>query len=92
MRQLIGVGTPRGLQGRLITVITTLLALIKSLWLCVRRYRRAGERVSPIERRLITNSIVDTSPSGKHGFHHGLLVLLCYFLISTSLSLSIHFM
>jgi hypothetical protein len=67
MRQLIGVGTPRGLQGRLITVITTLLALIKSLWRCVRGYRRAGER----ERRLITNSIVDTSPSGKMAFTTG---------------------
>ena len=32
MRQLIGVGTPRGLQGRLSAVVTALLALIRSLW------------------------------------------------------------
>jgi hypothetical protein len=32
MRQLIGVGTPRGLQGRLIAVVTALLALIRSRW------------------------------------------------------------
>ena len=30
MRQLIGIGTPRGLQGRLATVIATLLALIRA--------------------------------------------------------------
>lgn len=30
LRQLIGVGTPRELQGRLIAVVTTLLALIRS--------------------------------------------------------------
>jgi transposase len=32
MRQLIGVGTPRGLQGRLVAVLATLLALARSLW------------------------------------------------------------
>jgi transposase len=32
MRQLIGVGTPRGLQGRLSTVVAALLVLIRSLW------------------------------------------------------------
>jgi transposase len=32
MRQLIGVGTPRGLQGRLIAVLTTLWALTGALW------------------------------------------------------------
>ena len=31
MRQLIGVGTPRGLQGRLSAVVAALLALIRSL-------------------------------------------------------------
>ena len=29
MRQLIGVGTPRGLQGRVIAVVAGLLTLIK---------------------------------------------------------------
>ena len=32
MRQLIGVGTPRGLQGRLITTMAALLALIGASW------------------------------------------------------------
>ena len=32
MRQLIGVGTPRGLQGRLGAVLAALLALIRALW------------------------------------------------------------
>ena len=32
MRQLIGVGTPRGLQGRLVVVLASLLALIRTLW------------------------------------------------------------
>jgi hypothetical protein len=33
MRQLIGVGTPCGLQGRLIAAIATLIPLIQSVWL-----------------------------------------------------------
>jgi transposase len=71
MRQLIGVGTPRGLQGRLMAVIATLLALIKWLWLCVMRLSAARRTVSPIERRLITNSIVDTWPSENMAFATG---------------------
>ena len=35
MRQLIGVGTPRGLQGRLIAVMAGLLTLIQTLWQAV---------------------------------------------------------
>jgi len=40
MRQLIGVGTPRGLQGRLSAVMVALLALIWSLVPRIRRPRR----------------------------------------------------
>jgi transposase len=47
LRQLIGVGTPRGLQGRLIAVVTALLALIHSLWDCATGHGRSVERVSP---------------------------------------------
>ena len=36
MRRLIGVGTPRGLQGRL-AVITTFIELVWRLWTVVRR-------------------------------------------------------
>jgi hypothetical protein len=32
MRQLIGVGTPRGLQGRVTAIFGTLLTLIRSSW------------------------------------------------------------
>jgi transposase len=32
MRQLIGVGTPRRLQGRFVAALATLLALIRSFW------------------------------------------------------------
>ena len=40
MRQLIGVGTPRGPQGRLSAVMVALLALIWSLVPRIRRPRR----------------------------------------------------
>ena len=39
MRQLIGVGTPRGLQGRLTAVMTGLLTLIRPLWESVTHHR-----------------------------------------------------
>ena len=48
MRQLIGVGTPRGLQGRLSAVMAALLALIGSL--------RALRQISPLRRRSIARS------------------------------------
>ena len=56
MRQLIGVGTPRGLQGRVHELVTALLALIESLSKLATRYRRA----SPLEHRSIARfGIVD---------------------------------
>jgi hypothetical protein len=55
MRQLIGVGTPRGLQGRVLAVVTILFALIRSVWDAAQGHRRPGEHVSSIERRLLTN-------------------------------------
>jgi transposase len=58
MRQLMGVGTPRGLQGRLIASVTALWALIGSLWDLVRDYGRPLQRVSPIERRWIAEPVV----------------------------------
>jgi transposase len=53
MRQLIGVGTPRGLQGRLSAVLVALLVLIRSLSKPVRRHERAARHVSPLKRRSI---------------------------------------
>lgn len=38
MRRLIGVGTPRGLQGRLSAVLAALLTLIRPLWTSVTRH------------------------------------------------------
>ena len=35
MRHLVGVGTPRGLQGRLVAALTALFALIRALWVPV---------------------------------------------------------
>jgi transposase len=58
MRQLIGVGTPRGLQGRLITAVTPFAALIRSLWNVALSDRRSGEHVSSIERRPSTNGAI----------------------------------
>jgi transposase len=55
MRQLIGVGTPRGLQGRLIAVVTTLVALIRRLWHRVTAHGRLVRPVSPIERDAVAN-------------------------------------
>jgi transposase len=57
MRQLIGVGTPRGLQGRLIDVVTTLLALTHSLGNLATGHGRRVQPVLPIECRSITRSI-----------------------------------
>jgi transposase len=62
MRQLIGVGTPRGLQGRLVTVLATIRSLICSVWGVVTGHERPVHRVSPIERRSITK--LDAVPIG----------------------------
>jgi hypothetical protein len=53
MRQLIGVGTPRGLQGRLHTALAALLALLGSLRELTTRHRRAVRQVSPLKPRSI---------------------------------------
>ena len=58
MRQLIGVGTPRGLQGRLIAIVATLLALARGLGQCRSRHRPAIRHVSPLERRPIEPSAI----------------------------------
>src|ERR671910_1864137 len=50
MRQLIGVGTPRGLQGRVIAVLASLLALIRTLREAVARQRAPLPPLSRFER------------------------------------------
>ena len=53
MRRLIGVGTPRGLQGRLSAVLSGLLMLIRPLWESVTRQWSPVRRFSRLERQLI---------------------------------------
>jgi hypothetical protein len=56
MRQLIGVGTPRGLRGRLVAVMATLLALTRGFWERVTPHRCLGLHISPLERHAIIES------------------------------------
>jgi transposase len=58
MRQLIGVGTPRGLQGRLLAVIATLLALARPLGELVPGRGRPVRFIS-LGRRSIVNAVVN---------------------------------
>ena len=58
MRQLIGVGTPRGLQGRLRAVVAALLALIRSLLLFVTSHGRLVRHVARLTRRSIVRPTV----------------------------------
>jgi transposase len=53
MRQLMGVGTPRGLQGRLSAVLAALLALIGSLRGLVSSHGRPVRKVLPLQPRSI---------------------------------------
>jgi hypothetical protein len=50
MRRLIGVGTPRGLQGRLVAAVCALVVLIRVLWELTRRPERLVRLASPRER------------------------------------------
>ena len=50
MRQMIGVGTPRGLQGRLRAVLAALLVLIRPVWASAARHWSSVRRASPCPR------------------------------------------
>jgi hypothetical protein len=56
MRKLIGVGTPRGLQGRLIAIMTALLPLVRAIWTLLSGREPSVRRVSPTERHASTES------------------------------------
>jgi len=58
MRQLIGVGTPRGLQGRLCAAAAALLALIRSLLPLVTSHARFVRYVSGLTHRSIARPAV----------------------------------
>jgi hypothetical protein len=58
MRQLIGVGTPRGLQGWLVGAVAALVVLIRSLWEPLRRPERLARPISPRERRSTAINVI----------------------------------
>jgi transposase len=58
MRQLIGVGTPRGLQGRLSAVLAALLTLIRRLWAPVGRHWSPVRLSSRLERPSIARNAI----------------------------------
>jgi transposase len=58
MRQLIGVGTPRGLQARLIAVVVTLFVFARALADRVTRHRPAIRQVSVREPRSSARSAI----------------------------------
>ena len=72
MRQLIDVGTPRGLQDRVRAVVVALLALTGSLRALTTRHRRIVEQMSPLTRRSIAKFGV-VHVGARSGFYHGLL-------------------
>jgi transposase len=59
MRQLIGVGTPRGLQRRLVAVVGALLTLIRSAWKPVARHSPLVRLSSPLDRRWIARYAIE---------------------------------
>ena len=72
MRQLIGVGTPRGLQGRVHAVMAALVALIRPLWDLMTGYRRPCDSFTRADSSIARCAIV-THRRARNGFHHGLL-------------------
>jgi transposase len=58
MRQLLGVGTPRGLQGRLHAIMAVVVALISPLWHLMTGHRRPAPHVSRIAHHTIAESVV----------------------------------
>jgi transposase len=58
MRQLLGVGTPRGLQGRLVAVLAGLLTLIRTLYEAVTHPRSPVRLFSRGERLSMANNQV----------------------------------
>jgi transposase len=56
MRQLIGVGTPRGLQGRLTAVLAGLLTLIRPPWESITRHWSPVQLFSRLERSSIARN------------------------------------
>ena len=73
MRQLIGVGTPRGLQSRLTATLGALFVVCRALWGPPMRYWPSVRRVSMLERASIAWEGLAHIDTRKTGFYHGLL-------------------
>jgi transposase len=71
MRQLIGVGTPRGLQGRRVAAVVALLGLIRSLWESLTRPERLARPVSPHESRSNVVNLIMPGGVSEIGFTTG---------------------
>jgi len=71
MRQLIGVGTPRGLQGRLNAAVAALLALLRTLCALVIGHRQPAQHVSPTEHHATAGSVVAHLGAGEMVFTTG---------------------
>ena len=71
MRQLIGVGTPRGLQGRLVGAVAALVVLIRFLWEPMRRPQRFVRPTSPRECRSTAINLIVPSGVGEMAFTTG---------------------
>ena len=71
MRRLIGVGTPRGLQGRLVALLGTLLMLIRALWPAVTRHRPSPRSISAPDRLSIARLDIVHVGSVKTAFTTG---------------------
>ena len=71
MRQLIGVGTPRGLQGRLVAAVAVLAVLIRFLSEPMRRPARLARPTSPREDRLTAINLIVTGGAGETSFTTG---------------------
>jgi transposase len=71
MRQLIGVGTPRGLQGRRTAILTALLTLIRSCWQSLTPYKPVLARFSTREYRSTGREAFVHVSESKAGFTTG---------------------
>ena len=71
MRQLIGVGTPRGLQGRVLAALGALIALIRDLWRPLGHYQAVVRWLSPLRRLSMAHSQVSHTVARKLLFTTG---------------------
>ena len=71
MRQLIGVGTPRGLQGRLVAAVAALLVLSRALWEPMTHPERLARPASPRERRSTAVDLIASNGVSEMAFTTG---------------------